>query len=297
MDAGDALFAHVRYSLMNLPSVQFKAEAFLEGMEKIGCDALNIGEYDLAGGYDFLKGLEEKSEIPFVSANLFSIETGKLAFEPYVIIKKNKVKVGVIGVTDYLSTENKDLIKKDYLVEGKSYIDKLRNDVDILVMLVNGKVNDRNKILETFKDSDYIYLSRTVMNTRPTSAQTEGNPIFYTIGLNGKQLVEVNTTITNALEPISDVSSYENRLSSIVRQLIRLKSTEGNQTIEEKYADNPQVITQIRIYEQQVMELESNIDKIVNRSECKVVSMSKNMDYDVEMQKYIDNVLIEAKNK
>jgi len=282
---------------MNLPSVQFKAEAFLEGMEKIGCDVLNIGEYDLAGGFDFLKGLEEKSEIPFISANLLSIEDGKLAFEPYVIMKKNKVKVGVIGVTDYLSTENKELINKDYLVEGKSYIDKLRNEVDILVMLVNGKVNDKNKILETFVDADYIYLSRTVMNTRPSSGQTEGKPIFYTIGLNGKQLVEVNATIKDSLEPISDVSSYENRLSSIVRQLIRLKTTEGNQTIEEKYADNPQVLTQIRIYEQQVKELESNIDKIVNRSECKVVSMRKTMDYDVEMQKFIDNVLIEAKNK
>ena len=36
-----------------------------------------------------------------------------------------------------------------------------------------------------------------------------------------------------------DISSYENRLTSVVRQLIRLKTTEGEQTIEEKYADNP----------------------------------------------------------
>ena len=55
LDAGGALFAHPQYSVLNLPSVQYKAKAFLEGMENIGCNAFNIGDYDLAAGYDFLK--------------------------------------------------------------------------------------------------------------------------------------------------------------------------------------------------------------------------------------------------
>ena len=58
LDAGDALFAHPKYSLESLPGVKYKAKAFLEGYEKIGCDALNIGEYDLAAGYKFLKSLD-----------------------------------------------------------------------------------------------------------------------------------------------------------------------------------------------------------------------------------------------
>jgi 2',3'-cyclic-nucleotide 2'-phosphodiesterase (5'-nucleotidase family) len=70
LDAGGALFAHPQYSLLNLPNAKYKAKAFLEGYEKIGCDALNIGEYDLAAGYDFLKSLEQNSTIPFISANL-----------------------------------------------------------------------------------------------------------------------------------------------------------------------------------------------------------------------------------
>ncbi|MCJ7802850.1 MAG: hypothetical protein MUP82_10895, partial [Candidatus Marinimicrobia bacterium] len=76
LDAGDALFAHPQFSLLNLPSEKYKAKAFLEGYEKIGCDALNIGEYDLAGGYHFLKSLEKKTTIPSVSANLREKETG-----------------------------------------------------------------------------------------------------------------------------------------------------------------------------------------------------------------------------
>lgn len=297
LDAGDALFARPQYSLLNLPSVKYKAKAFLEGYEKIGCNALNIGEYDLSAGYDFLKSLEQNSIIPFISANLRVKETGDLAFKPFVIIKRNKLKIGIIGVTDHLSQAVAKLRKDNYLETGQKYINELRDEVDILVMLVNGRMNQKNMILESFKEADYIYLSRTVSNTRSTIPQKDGYPIFYTIGLNGKHLIEVKTTIKDYKKPITDVSSYDTRLSNIVRQLIRLKTTEGGQTIEEKYAEKPQVLKQIKSYEKQVKELENNLSKVVNKSEIKIVAMPINMEFDEEMQSFIDNVLEEAKNQ
>ena len=297
IDAGDALFAHSNYSILRLPSEKYKAKAFLEGYEKIGCDALNIGEYDLAAGYKFLKSLEQNSTIPFISANLRVKETNELAFKSFVIINRNKLKIGIIGVTDYLPAEVDDLYKENYLSTGYDLINTLRGNVDILVMLVNSDMSQKNTILETFKDADYIYLSRTVSNTRSTIPQKDGYPIFYTIGLNGKQLIEVNTTIKNYKKPVLDVSSFEIRLSNIARQLIRLKATEDNQTIDEKYTNKPQVLTQIQHYEQQVKQLEDNISKVVNTSKIKMVSLPKNIDYDAEMQLFIDNVLIEAENQ
>ena len=103
-----------------------------------------------------------------------------MAFNPYIIINKNKLKIGVIGVTDYLSTDIKELRKENFLSEGQKYINELRNEVDILVMLVNAKINDRDTILESFKDADYVYLSRTVMNTRTSANQKDGMPyILY----------------------------------------------------------------------------------------------------------------------
>ncbi len=297
LDAGDALFAQPQYSLLNLPSVKYKAKAFLEGYEKIGCDALNIGEYDLAAGYEFLKSLEKNSTIPFISANLRIKDTDDLAFKPFVIIKRNKLKIGIIGVTDYLSQEVTELYKENFLETGQELINTLRGEVDILIMLVNSSMNQKNTILESFKNADYIYLSRTVSNTRSTIPQKDGYPIFYTIGLNGKQLIEVKTTIKDDKKPIADVSSFETRLSNIVRQLIRLKTTEGGQTIEEKYADKPEVLAQIKHYENQVKELENNLSKVVNKSEIKIVAMPINIEFDEEMQSFIDNVLEEAKNQ
>ena len=111
LDAGDALFANTKYSLLSLPGAKYQAQAFLDGYEKIGCDALNIGEYDLAAGYNFLKSLEQNSTIPFISANLKNKETGELAFEPYVIINRDMLKIGIIGVTDNLQKEISELFK------------------------------------------------------------------------------------------------------------------------------------------------------------------------------------------
>lgn len=297
LDAGDALFARPQYSLLNLPSVKYKAKAFLEGYEKIGCNALNIGEYDLSAGYDFLKSLEQNSIIPFISANLRVKETGDLAFKPFVIIDRNMLKVGIIGVTDYLPKKVTELYKENYLETGQELINTLRGEVDILVMLVNSSMNQKNTILESFKNADYIYLSRTVSNTRSTIPQKDGYPIFYTIGLNGKHLIEVKTTIKDNKKPITDVSSYETRLMNTMRQLIRLKTTVGEQTIEEKYADKPQILAQISYFEKQVKELEDNINKVVNTSKIKIVALLKNLEFDADMQSFVDNALEEAKNQ
>lgn len=297
LDAGDALFARPQYSLLNLPSVKYKAKAFLEGYEKIGCNALNIGEYDLSAGYDFLKSLEPNSIIPFISANLRVKETGDLAFKPFVIIDRNMLKVGIIGVTDYLPKKVTELYKENYLETGQELINTLRGEVDILVMLVNSSMNQKNTILESFKNADYIYLSRTVSNTRSTIPQKDGYPIFYTIGLNGKHLIEVKTTIKDNKKPITDVSSYETRLMNTMRQLIRLKTTVGEQTIEEKYADKPQILAQISYFEKQVKELEDNINKVVNTSKIKIVALLKNLEFDADMQSFVDNALEEAKNQ
>ena len=297
LDAGGALFAHTQYSVLNLPSVQYKAKAFLEGMEKIGCDAFNIGDYDLAAGYDFLKSLEKNSKIPFISANLRVTKSGDLAFKPFKILEKNKLKIGIIGVTDYLPQTVSELYKENYLETGKKYINQLKDEVDILVMLVGGHLKQKNTILETFKDADYIYLSRAVSNTRSTVPQQDGYPVFYTIGLSGKHLIEVKTTLNNNISPVIDVTSYETQLSNIVRQLIRLKTTENGQSIEEKYAEQPQVLAQIQHFEKRVKEIENSLNKVVNKSEIKLVGLPKGMDYDVEMQSFIDKAIEDSKNQ
>ena len=48
LDAGDTFFASAVLAPQNAEGDKKQAEGILQGYEKIGCDALNIGGFDLA---------------------------------------------------------------------------------------------------------------------------------------------------------------------------------------------------------------------------------------------------------
>ena len=88
LDAGDFFFSTTNLNQNNLESEEFRASAILEGYDRIGCDAINIGKYELLNGLSFLKEMSKKTEIPFLSANLRDSRTNELLFQPYKIIKR-----------------------------------------------------------------------------------------------------------------------------------------------------------------------------------------------------------------
>ena len=59
----------------NIKSEEFRASAIMEGYNKIGCDAINVGKYELLNGLSFLKNMSKKTNIPFLSANLKNSKT------------------------------------------------------------------------------------------------------------------------------------------------------------------------------------------------------------------------------
>jgi hypothetical protein len=63
----------------------------------MGCDALNIGAYDLSLGVDYLRSKEKVAKFPFLSANIMD-KHGKPVFTPSIIKKINGVKVGIFGI-------------------------------------------------------------------------------------------------------------------------------------------------------------------------------------------------------
>ena len=67
LDAGDMFFSTTSLNKNNLESEKHRCETMLSGYEKIGCDGLNIGKYELLGGLSYLKSLQERyKKIPFI---------------------------------------------------------------------------------------------------------------------------------------------------------------------------------------------------------------------------------------
>ena len=70
LDAGDLIFSTKKINAQNKNAELFRADAMLEGFNKIGCDAINVGHYEMLNGLSYLKNISQKTDIPFISANL-----------------------------------------------------------------------------------------------------------------------------------------------------------------------------------------------------------------------------------
>ncbi len=140
----------------------------------MGYSAINVGYRDLTAGTDFLDSLRQSYDDCFISANIYNEKTNELLFAPYKIITLdavdadrvfyNKLKIGVIGLTDslrYGQFGHNDLIKatvKKPLPPAKALCKKLARRVDLLVLLFYGKQQTLNEILDACPDIDAALL-------------------------------------------------------------------------------------------------------------------------------------------
>lgn len=82
-----------------MPPARLTADLILAAYDEMGCDALNIGAYDLSLGVDYLLDKQARARFPFVSANLVDPH-GRPLFRPYVLKEVGGVKVGIFGLVD-----------------------------------------------------------------------------------------------------------------------------------------------------------------------------------------------------
>jgi hypothetical protein len=144
VDSGDLLNEDETITESVRPSAELKADLIARIFNRIGIDVINIGELDLVLGVDYLKSLEKKYNLPFVSANLVD-ENGKLLFKRYIIKNVNGKNVGVFGVigdtsemTSRLSEITGDKVTaQDPLKAAESVIKELTGKVDFIVALTH----------------------------------------------------------------------------------------------------------------------------------------------------------------
>ncbi len=131
LDAGDALVISFFSQGSEREKARKRAEVVLRIYEKIGYDALNIGDTDLGLGVEYLKALQEKSKIPFLSANLKEKETGMPIFKSHLVRQVDGTRIGIIGL---LTLDIHPSIQKgltSYLVEDpiKAALETINHDL------------------------------------------------------------------------------------------------------------------------------------------------------------------------
>lgn len=127
------------------PTGEFsKGRAVIEYMNRMGYDAMTIGNHDLDRGPDLFRQLASEASFPALGANLVDSATGALPdyLKPYVILERGGLKIGILGITNerlrgMQTPENmKGLDILPEIATARKWLDTLRaKGVDLVIGL------------------------------------------------------------------------------------------------------------------------------------------------------------------
>lgn len=290
MDAGDTFFSSAVLASQNADGDKLQAKGLLQGYEKIGCDALNVGGFDIAAGKDFLMSLAHGSSIPFISANLTD-SNDNLLFPSHIIIENNGFKIGVTGFSNLIPAHVNDVNKRPYVEAINKVISDIESQVDFVVLLANIERKKVNSLAEKFPDADYIFISRDTQRTRPAVKQVDGGPYLYSSGVQSKYVTVVNISLNDVRQPIIDISTAKGKISSITQRIERLQKKDPDRTIEELYADKPNVLKLVSDYRQQLVKYETIMADAINTTQYESIPLSNVVGEDAELLAFVDETL------
>jgi len=288
VDAGDLFFSTKNLNNTNRKSEIYRAKSILEGFNKIGCDAINIGQYEILNGLKFLKELTRDNNIPFISANLRDSKTSELLFRPYQIIEKNQLKFGIIGVTNLLPDTCKTIISENFVDAGNKYVKELLDQTDFLIMLVNADRASQVDITSKFPQVDFIITSGSTNMSRANSPQKEKGPYFYSCGKQGKHLLVIEGSISDSQQPLVDVSSHQKKVNDINKRFDRLQKKDPEKSLEEIYSNQQNILKLIKQYRIDLENSQNVISNAVNTLEYKTIALNGKIKDDPELLAFVD---------
>lgn len=106
----------------------------------MGYDAVGVGERELGYGYAVFRAAAARSKVPMLSSNLIDKASGKLAFKPYVIVKKGPWKVAIFAIMGPkvdLGPAADSLTVDDPISTAQKMVTDLRKQADVVVAITH----------------------------------------------------------------------------------------------------------------------------------------------------------------
>lgn len=123
-----------------------RGQTVVRMMNRIGIDAMTVGNHEFDWGLDVLADRTSEMEFSCLGANVIERDSGKVlsCLQPYTLLEKNGVKIGVVGVVtqDTITSVNPNHIAtlriEDPIVIAKEAIRQVRDKgADIVVLLAH----------------------------------------------------------------------------------------------------------------------------------------------------------------
>jgi len=180
----------------------------MDAMKLLHTDAVNVSEKELRYGRSFLLANWKRSKLPLVSANLWDKTTKKTLVDPYVLLKKGTVTVGVFGLTSGnvdLGMSRDSLSVSDPTEAAKASVAALRKKGATVVVLLSqlGKVESED-LVATVDGIDAVMIGRNV------PVLQKGRLIKNTVACYGGEQGQYIGRTTLTLDPRRRTVSGEN---------------------------------------------------------------------------------------
>jgi hypothetical protein len=227
VDSGDLLNEDEEVPESVKQSAELKAELIAQIYNKIGIDAVNVGELDLVLGIPYLKELEKKQNFPFVSANLVDDKNAPI-FKRYVIKKVNGKNVGIFGVigdTSEMAAKVSEITNgaasvQDPLQTAESIVKELSGKVDYMIALTHQGTNRDWVIARRIKGIDLVVGGHDKQKTKePFEAE---KTLIVQAGEKGQYLgmlevaMDGTKTSKNTLEPLGEEIADDAQIKAMI---------------------------------------------------------------------------------
>ncbi|MFP3982773.1 MAG: UshA-like (seleno)protein [Desulfurivibrionaceae bacterium] len=247
------------------------ARGIAEIYRNIGYEAIGIAGRDLAAGLDFLHDLAERSDHPWLSANLVGKQDGKPLFSPYTILKKEEITVGLIGLTDPdkapSGDKNADILTWQEVLPG--VLADIRDKCDLIVLLSNLKEKENQKISSQYPEIKIIIQSgQGKENLKP---HLYNNTLICQTADQGKYLGEMEITWDSSGKWSRPESPdlLLNKKSELDRLKWQLKSMRKKGDPKEVYRNRPEMLNRFHDLQKRRKSLNKEISRLQESKEQK----------------------------
>ncbi|MGF1734951.1 bifunctional metallophosphatase/5'-nucleotidase [Photobacterium satsumensis] len=124
----------------------------------MGYDVITLGNHEFEYGWESLRDTMPRARFPVLNANIV-YENGDVQFaQPYTILERDGVRIGVVGVMGIDAFYNtmwkgnrKGLTIKDPIETAQHWVDEIRDEVDMVVVLTH---QNKTAPMQTDKEAD-----------------------------------------------------------------------------------------------------------------------------------------------
>lgn len=124
----------------------------------MGYDVITLGNHEFEYGWQSLKETWPRANFPTLNANIYYQDSEINFAQPYTILERDGIKIGVVGVMGLDAFYNtmwegnrEGLIIKNPTEEAQKWVDKIRPEVDMVIVLTH---QNKTAPMQTDKEAD-----------------------------------------------------------------------------------------------------------------------------------------------